>query len=314
MHCLSIHLTDLCNSKCSFCVVGSPLYTKDTISEADVTTFLRDHAGRGYEAVNLHGGEATIHPRFFETLELIRSLGYPEVHLQTNAISLAKPDFARRAVDLGVRLFIISLHGDVPEIQDSQTGTPNGFVRTIQGIRNVKALGSQVRTNTVITKTNVERLPAIASLAVESGVDHINFSNLHPVGSATFGLSRMVPTFAETRTFLYPAIEAALAAKRRVTLEGFPYCTVEQYSEFHLNNEYRDIRMLYRGRVIDSYDAFMSQVMRVYGEPCVGCAVRDACGGVYKQYIDLRGWAEFDTVFTPAFAPEVSAAVLQTGK
>ncbi|HXT69374.1 MAG TPA: radical SAM protein [Vicinamibacterales bacterium] len=296
MRCLSIHLTDLCNSKCSFCVVGSPLYTTDSIDEHDVTQFLRDHAGQGYEAVNLHGGEATIHPRFVEILELIRSSGYPEVHLQTNGISLARPEFARRTVDLGVRLFIISLHGDSAGIQDPQTGTPGGFARTVQGIKNVKALGARVRTNTVVTRTNVGHLPGIAALAVDAGVDHINFSNLHPVGSAIFGLSRLVPAFDEIRRFLYPAIETSLAAGRRVTLEGFPYCTVREYAGLHLNNEYRDIRMLYRGRVIDSYDDFMNDVMRAYGDPCASCTVREACGGVYKQYTDLRGWAEFEPI------------------
>jgi MoaA/NifB/PqqE/SkfB family radical SAM enzyme len=293
MRCLSIHLTDLCNSKCSFCVVGSPLHTKDTVSHDDVMGFLHDHVGLGYDIVNLHGGEATIHPRFIETLETIRSLGYSEVHLQTNGIKLAAPEFADRVVALGVRLFIISLHGDVDHIQDEQTGTQNGFARTVQGIRNVKAIGAAVRTNTVITRTNVERLGDISRLAVELGVDHLNFSNLHPVGSAIFGVDRMAPSFADIRRHLYPAVDVALASGRRVTLEGFPYCSVKEYMDFHLDHEYREIRMLYRGRVIDDYDEFMSSVMRRFGEPCEGCAVRSSCGGVYTQYTDVRGWSEF---------------------
>lgn len=301
MRCLSIHLTDLCNSKCSFCVVGSPLYTSDTVVEAHVVDFLRQHAGQGYEAVNLHGGEATIHPRFFETLALIRELGFPEVHLQTNGISLARAEFACRAVEAGVRLFIVSLHGDVAEIQDSQTGTPGGFARTVRGIANVKTLGARVRTNTVITTTNLSRMTKIAELAVDLGADHINFSNLHPVGSAIFGLSRMVPTFQEIRAYLYPAIDVAAAAGRRVTLEGFPYCTVKQYAGMHLNNDYREIRMLYRGRVIDSYDAFMNNAMRCYGPPCEECSMRESCGGVYKQYLDLRGWGEFERFQDPRY-------------
>src|SRR4051812_20051806 len=117
MRCLSIHLTDLCNSKCSFCVVGSPMYTKDSIVFEQVLAFLAENANQNFEAVNLHGGEATIHPHFLETLDAIRSHGYPEVHLQTNAIRLADVAFCRQTVDRGVVLFIISLHGDVAEIQ-----------------------------------------------------------------------------------------------------------------------------------------------------------------------------------------------------
>ncbi|HEY6252753.1 MAG TPA: radical SAM protein, partial [Candidatus Angelobacter sp.] len=91
---LSIHVTDLCNSTCSFCVVASPLYTKDTIEYSGIVKFLEANAGQGWDAVNLHGGEATIHPRFIEILEMIRRLDYPEVHLQTNAIKLADAGFA----------------------------------------------------------------------------------------------------------------------------------------------------------------------------------------------------------------------------
>jgi MoaA/NifB/PqqE/SkfB family radical SAM enzyme len=294
--CLSVHLTDLCNSKCTFCVVGSPLYTKDSIVYDRVVQFLHENAGNGYEAVNLHGGEATIHPRFLDTLALIRDLGYPEVHLQTNAIALSKPEFAQRVVDLGVTLFIISLHGHTPDVQDSQTGTPGGLERTLAGIRNVKQRGARVRTNTVITRQNVASLPSIAQLAVDQGVDHINFSNLHPVGSATFALERITPTFAEVREFLYPAIDIAVEAGRRVSLEGFPYCTVSEKVDFHLNNEYRDIRMLMRGVVIEDYDAFMSHVCRVFGPPCASCPVRESCGGVYPEYVELRGWDEFSAI------------------
>jgi MoaA/NifB/PqqE/SkfB family radical SAM enzyme len=313
MRCLSIHLTDLCNSKCSFCVVGSPLYTKDTIEYDQVVAFLQHNSGCGYEAVNLHGGEATIHPRFLETLRIIRSLNYPEVHVQTNGIKLARGDFAREAVELGVRLFIVSLHGDVAAIQDQLTSTPGGFSQTVRGIRNVKALGAHVRTNTVITRQNLERLRAIGELAIELGVDHVNFSNLHPVGSAIFGLSRMVPTFAEIRNNLYPAVDTLLASGRRVTLEGFPYCTVRERMDLHLNNDYRDIRMLYRGRILESYDAFMNDVMRSFGDPCDECAMRCQCGGVYTQYTDFRGWGEFSPILIAENESSVSLGSLSPG-
>src|SRR5207248_2927818 len=158
--------------------------------------------------------------------------------------------------------------------------TTGGFARTTEGIRQVKTLGAAVRTNTVITIQNVERLPAISELAIDLGVDHLNFSNLHPVGSATFGLSRLVPRFAEVRRYLYPALDLAAARGRRVTLEGFPYCAIPEKVGLHLDNQYREIRMLYRGRVIEDYDAFMNDVMRVHGEPCDRCSVRGRCGGV----------------------------------
>ena len=81
-----------------------------------------------------------------------------------------------------------------------------------------------------------------------------------------------------------------------MTLEGFPYCTVQEYTSLHLNEVPRRIKMLMRGLIIDDYDAFMSSHCRVLGEPCRQCAVRDRCGGVYPEYIERAGWGEFDAI------------------
>jgi hypothetical protein len=37
----------------------------------------------------------------------------------------------------------------------------------------------------------------------------------------------------------------------------------------------------------------MDEECRSYGAPCQGCALRDGCGGVYVEYSERRGWAEF---------------------
>jgi MoaA/NifB/PqqE/SkfB family radical SAM enzyme len=293
---LSIHVTDLCNSTCSFCVVASPLYTKDTIQYEHIINFLKANAGQGWGSVNLHGGEATIHPKFIEILETIRNLGYPEVLLQTNAIRLADAAFANKIVDLGVGKFIISLHGDTPEMQDSQTGTSGGFARTIQGIRNVKTRDVHVRTNTVITKQNLSRLTDICRLACELGVDHVNLSNMHPVGSALFSRSTSMPTFNEMQEQVYKAVDLVVSYGSTMTLEGFPYCVIQDRIDYQLNNEVREIRMLMRGEVVEDYDNFMSDVMRIFGPPCTNCAVKKQCGGVYPQYIQYNGWDEFSTL------------------
>src|SRR3954452_4555820 len=149
MKALSIHLTDICNSKCTFCIVDSPFMQHDTISRRRVSRFLRENAGQSYEAVNLHGGEATIRRDFLEILEEIRDLGYPTVYLQTNGRKLARMSFAEQVVERGVTLFIVSMHGATSLTQDRISGSLGSFQQAVQGIRNVKELGQRVRTNSV---------------------------------------------------------------------------------------------------------------------------------------------------------------------
>ena len=298
MKCLSVHLTDLCNSECVFCVVGSPFFKVDSVRYDDVVRFLRANAAKGFSVVNFHGGEPTIHPRFLEVLRLVRDLKYPRIHLQTNAVKLADRSFALELIDLGVTKFIISLHGATAATQDSQTFTRDGFTRTIQGIRNVKGCQGLVRTNTVITKANIQELPDIATLACDLGVDHVNYSALHPVGSADAARASILPTFASVHEPLCAAIEIARSRGRRVTLEGFPHCVVsgQGRERLHLHNEYRGIRMLIRGQVKEDYDDWMRDELRTFGAPCESCNVRDVCGGVYPEYVQYYGWGEFSAV------------------
>ena len=151
---LSIHVTDLCNNHCIFCIVDSPHQKREQVSSERIFEFLEKHQGQGYEAVNIHGGEATIRKDFLIILEKIKEYGYPRVILQTNARRLADLNFTRQTVNLGVDLFVVSIHGNNPQIHDGITKVPGSLEQAVQGIRNIKSLGAKVRTNTVASRLN----------------------------------------------------------------------------------------------------------------------------------------------------------------
>lgn len=301
MRCLSIHLTDLCNSECVFCVVGAPLHTTDTVRYQEIIAFLEANQGQGFDVVNLHGGEPTIHPRFLDTLDRIRQLGYRQVHVQTNGIRLADSEFMRQVSEKQVTKIILSLHGDTAELHEAHTYTPGGFEKVLQSIRNAKTCDIHVRTNTVITRLNVSRLAAITRLAHQVGVDHLNLSAMHPVGSARYSAGRLLPRLGDVRPFLENAADLAQDGGLRMTLEGFPYCSLDGGLErLHLGNEHRAIRLLIGEHVMDDYDTFMRQRMRIRGEPCQECPAAEVCGGVYPEYVAYYGWNEFDAAAVPS--------------
>jgi MoaA/NifB/PqqE/SkfB family radical SAM enzyme len=293
MRQLSMHITDLCNSRCSFCVVGSPLTQVDAVRWEDLIAFLIDNADKGYDSVNLHGGEPTVHSRLLELLDVIRTLGYPEIHIQTNGRRLKDPAFVHQLAIRGVRLLVISLHGADSELQDALTQASGGFRETLAGISNAKRAGIRVRTNTVVTSQNLLQLCNIGELCVELEVDHVNISNLHPVGSGFFALDLMTPTVDQLRKHLPPLLQLLERHGTAVTLEGFPLCVISPYEHLVVEDRHRAIRMMYQGRVFEDYDSFMDTECREYGPPCDGCAARGRCGGVYKEYVERRGWTEF---------------------
>jgi len=133
----------------------------------------------------------------------------------------------------------------------------------------------------------------IVSLCAELSVDHVNISNLHPTESGFFSFDLNVPGMDDVGRAAYKALSVGKMHGIKVTLEGFPHCTVAKRLDALFINYYRNIKMLMRGTVIDNYDRFMDQHCRVHGPPCTTCAERSRCGGVYKEYVEMRGWSEF---------------------
>jgi MoaA/NifB/PqqE/SkfB family radical SAM enzyme len=296
MKALSVHLTDICNSKCSFCIVDSPFVKDDSISRKRVSRFLKDNADKGFEAVNIHGGEATIRRDFLEILDEISELGYPTVLLQTNGRKLSHMKYAQTVVDKGVSLFIVSMHGATGLTQDRISKSLGSFDQAVKGIRNVKELGTKVRTNSVVCNDNYTELPEIVDLCLDLGADHINLSALHTAGTALRNFWEVTPRYDEIQPYVLEACERAVRRNAPLLMEGFPYCTVPGYERFLVDWENNKYKVLYRSFVMDDYEDHMDDFTRVKDERCTGCVFNDVCGGVYKEYAELIGWDEFHPV------------------
>lgn len=290
---LSIHLTDRCNNRCQFCVVDSPSILKDLVSRERVLSFLEENAGLGYRGVNLHGGEATTRRDFLDILTAIRDLGYPTVILQTNARKLSRADFAQKCLDLGVEKFVVSVHGSRSEVHDTITQVPNSLRHAVHGIRNVKALGAHVRTNSVVSELNYSDLPDIMRLVIDLGVDHINVSALHTQGTAMKNFYEVTPRYRDIEPYVAEAVRQVVASGIVLTLEGFPFCTITGNEHHVVDWDRQKFKMLFRNNVLDDYEDYMDHAMRTHGPPCSGCPQRVRCGGVYKEYVDAFGWEEF---------------------
>ncbi|WDV48111.1 radical SAM protein [Clostridiaceae bacterium M8S5] len=290
---LSIHLTDRCNNKCWFCVVDSPTQLREMANRKKIDRFIEAHRGQRYIAVNLHGGEPTVRKDFIEILEKIAECEYPHVILQTNARRLASKKFAERVCELGVDLFVVSIHGSDAAIHEKITQVPKSFEQAIKGIRNVKSLGAKVRTNSVVSRMNFEDFPSIMELLISLNVDHINISALHTVGAAFRHFNLVTPTYDEAMPFVRRGVELVRKSGTVLTLEGFPLCVIEGLHEHLIDWHNQQFKMLFRGVIIDNYETYMDETMRVHGEICSDCTFFRKCGGVYKEYIAIRGWDEF---------------------
>lgn len=297
---LSIHLTDMCNQSCKFCVVDSYKERKEEVNFRLINSFLQENAARGYEIINIHGGEATIVHNFIPILIKIKELGYPQVSLQTNARTLKDYGFAKQLVDLNVKTFVVSFHTTDPvEMAWLADVDENWLGEVIQGIKNVKSLGARVRTNTVVYKNNVDKLMDIMKFIVkELHVDHVNISNMHPAGRAYKNFEVVCPRLTDIMTQVKEAVDYVDLKGIKVTVEGFPPCLLAEYTKYIVDWEDSNFKMLYHNFILPNYANFMSEETRSLGSNCAKCVYKkdELCGGFYKEYIEKYGMEEFETI------------------
>jgi MoaA/NifB/PqqE/SkfB family radical SAM enzyme len=290
---LSLHLTDLCNSRCVFCGAYAHGHQQDEVITTKILQFLEDHRGQEWTAVNIHGGEPTIRPDFLTILKTIRDLGYEKIIIQTNAIKMADPKFAAEVHRIGVDIFSISFHGHTPQLQDRITGVSQSFTRAIQGIKNIKRADTRLRLTTVVCKLNYAFLPKIGKLALAEGVDHLNICALLPDGSAALCSDDLLVTYSEAAPYIKETIDFAVKAGQTVTLEAFPYCALRGRELYQINWENQVLKVLYRDLVLDDHNRFVTASVRSKGEKCRNCRANSRCVGVYTDYIKRYGWEEF---------------------
>ncbi|HEY3382561.1 MAG TPA: radical SAM protein [Vicinamibacterales bacterium] len=294
---LSIHVTDRCNFRCQFCVWGDRLVREGgDVAAADIEVFLESNRDQGFERVNLHGGEPTLRRDLFDVLASVRAFGYPSVSLQTNGWALADRAFVERLAAAGVSLFIVSVHGPTADIHDDLCGVPGGLSRALRGIEHAAALGCAVRTNTVVTTRNFSLLAATVERVIAAGASHVNISSLMPAGRAAAAGAALMPRFDRIAPHVVAAVRVALDRGVVATLEGFPSCAAPELAHLCLARDDRhghQITCLIHGVIWQNHDAYVASTCKTKGASCAACALTGECGGVYRPYVQLHGWDEF---------------------
>jgi uncharacterized radical SAM superfamily Fe-S cluster-containing enzyme len=97
-----IEITERCNLSCPTCFAGSsPQHSKMMSLQEFARQVDRLVAGgkSGSDMIQLSGGEPTVHPQFFEMIDLLFERGFHKVCVNSNGIKLARPDFTKRLAE-----------------------------------------------------------------------------------------------------------------------------------------------------------------------------------------------------------------------
>lgn len=297
-----------CNQACDFCFVSREL---PQVDHELIVREIREAAER-QAILDLSGGEPTLNPRLAEYIALARELGVPELELQTNAVKMADPEYARSLWDAGLRQAFVSLHGTSAKVSDRVTAAPGTFEKTVAGVRNLRALGMLVRLNFVLCGYNIEDLAALPDFVAaeldreEPGPGYVlNFSF---VAASTDNVPRdtgLIPRFSDVAWALAAAHERA----SRLGLEmmgfdskcGVPACYMPAA-----------IREEHFGCNIPE-----EELARATGftksEACVRCDFERRCYGIRSSYAELYGTGELRPVSGGERAPPGQSTAPRTG-
>ncbi len=165
-----------CNLHCQHCYTGS----EDRPYEGELSTdegyaLLEDLAAFGVPALLLSGGEPLYRPDFDALALRASGLGL-RVTVSTNGTLLTR-EKSEVLKKVGVRYVGISLDGR-PEVHDRFRGVPGAYQRTIQGIRNCRAVDLPVGLRLTLTRSTFEELDWLFEVIDRESIERVCFYHL----------------------------------------------------------------------------------------------------------------------------------------
>lgn len=271
-----------CNQDCAFC-----WQARDWPAPREELYWIwLDEIGKsGVEWLTISGGEPTLYRRLPELIERARAVHGLRVTLQTNAVQLAKPGYARSLADAGLEVMLVSLHAADPLLSDRMTRAPNTHTRTIAGIHAALRANLKVGFNCMVERENVAQLPELAELVVREFATAypglvlvVNFSQAGAYSDQGRFQHEYV-SLAEVRPPLLSATRMLVRAGVSVEVGGtcgFPLCV------FHGHEE-----LLQPARA--ELDASHMSARTHEAAACQSCARTSSCVGVRRAYLERFG-------------------------
>jgi heme b synthase len=177
--------TRRCNLNCKHCRAVAEDHPYDNELDTQASFRLLDQIREvGTPIIILTGGEPLLREDIFDIAAYGTKIGLRMVMAPNG--TLITPKIAERIKESGIKRISVSLDGSTAQSHDDFRGLKNAFNDSIRGIENAKAAGIEFQINTVITKTNLDEIPKILSLAESLGAVAHHIFLLVPTGRGKY--------------------------------------------------------------------------------------------------------------------------------
>jgi MoaA/NifB/PqqE/SkfB family radical SAM enzyme len=285
-----------CNNHCLFCVQGRKREVLPFKDYSEIRQAIKKASQEGIRKIVLTGGEPALHPDIIKIIKLAKESSFQNIQIQSNGRMFSYLDFCKKAIEAGANEFALSLHGHTSKLHDFLTDAPGSFSQTVLGIRNLKKLGKEVITNTVITKYNYRFLPDIARLLVSLNVSQYQFAFIHITGQAEENKEQIVPRKKTIMPYIKKGLDIGIKAGKSVMTEAIPYCLMNGYEDYIAENKIPESKVHDIDFVVESFSEYRKNIGKVKGPQCSKCKYFSICEGPWKEYPELYGWSEFKPI------------------
>jgi len=320
-----VYITDVCNARCPWCYYQAFLAEKKHVPFEEVKNEVeaqRFYYDLGWTDITGRG-EPTLHPKI---KEIVRYCA--EVDLKPTVITNGLlPNVVGELIKGGLDDLLLSIQG-VGEVHDRAVAVNGAFKKVLETIRVLKGSGFRFRTNTTLTKINMENLPSLAEFLLKVRPKIVNFIAFNLGGSGCEWAKQVdIPfqaRYSEIAPYLVRAIDTLMASNIWVNVRYFPICILPEGYQKYVVNFHQHMYDPTEWSVVCSYKLTKEEMEKlakvadeegVYGETdeekllnflvqrrelrgavkpwfCRKCVNLLICDGLYESYAQRFGFEE----------------------
>lgn len=271
---------------------------------------------RGCDEVALCGkGEPTLHSQVNQIIEYTTKVGMKSLIITNGSVGIER---YRKLYDLGLDHLQVSMHG-LGGTLDEITEREDAGQKQMKLLEWLNKENHPFRINITLQQLNCREILDIAKKAVQLGAFHISLLNFLPHYQWNLYLKEVAVNPVELVDMLEESMEY-MEGKVIFTLRYFPMCLLRpNFWKYVTNTLYvlfdpwewdygqysKDIEKVWESAV------GLSETVRIKGNPCDFCLLKDHCGGwnkVYAQAFNFEGLKAIKEV-----PNELEEAVIQRG-
>jgi len=152
---LEFTLSNICNSRCRMCDIGTEKFKRRELTTAEISKALDSEIAKRAKIISLCGGEPFLRKDFVEIAKLIRKkLGRKfNLNVSTNGLNTEKIiDYTGRIINDANIVLVFSVDG-LKKTHNIQRGLDDAFSRTMNTINSIKKKFPQIEINIHFTIT-----------------------------------------------------------------------------------------------------------------------------------------------------------------